>query len=295
VTGVNRVIHLAGVQMAMVPDRAANLAHALAMADEAASRGASLVVLPELFTGPYFPQYPDRAEFLDWAEPIPGPTTAALGRAAARLRITLVGSVYERALPGLSFNTAVVVGPDGSLAGRARKAHIPEGPGYAEKFYFTPGDSDYPVFDLAPGGVPLPTAIPTCWDQWFPEVARIAALRGAELIAYPTAIGSEPAYPGVETHDAWRTVMRGHAIANCLAVLAVNRCGTEDAITFYGGSFLAGPMGEILAELGPDEGILEAELDLAAIDRARTLSPFLRDRRTDTYGPLLTRGGAPAR
>jgi N-carbamoylputrescine amidase len=282
---------VAGVQMAMGEDRAANLAHALEMVESAASRGAALVVLPELFTGRYFPQYPDQAKFLDWAEPIPGPTTTALGDAARRLGITLIGSVYERALPGLAYNTAVVVGADGSLVGRTRKTHIPEGPGYAEKFYFAPGDSDYPVLDLEPGGVHLPTATPTCWDQWFPEVARIVALRGAELIAYPTAIGSEPAYPGVDTHDAWRTVMRGHAIANCLAVLAVNRCGTEGQITFYGGTFLAGPMGELLAELGPGEGILEAEVDLDAIDRARALSPFFRDRRTDTYGPLLTRGG----
>ena len=283
---------MAGIQVAMGEDRAANLAHALAMVEEAAHRGAVLVVLPELFTGQYFPQYPARAEFLAWAEPIPGRTTAALSAAARHLGITLVGSVYERALPGLNYNTAVVVGPDGSLLGRTRKSHIPDGPGYTEKFYFAPGDSGYPVLDLAPGGVALPTATPTCWDQWFPEVARIAALQGAELIAYPTAIGSEPAYPDVDTHDAWRTVMRGHAIANCVCVLAVNRCGTEDAITFYGGTFLAGPMGEVLAELGPDEGILEAEIDLDAVDRARELSPFFRDRRTDTYGPLLSQGAS---
>ncbi len=290
---MTRRVRVAGIQLAMGEDRAANLAHALAAVEEAARRGASLVVLPELFTGRYFPQYPARAEFLGWAEPIPGPTTEALAAAAGRLGITLIGSVYERAMPGLNYNTAVVLGPDGSLDGRTRKGHIPDGPGYTEKFYFAPGDSGYPVLDLAPGGVSLPTATPTCWDQWFPEVARIAALQGAQLIVYPTAIGSEPAYPDEDTHDAWRTVMRGHAIANCVCVMAVNRCGTEDAITFYGGTFLAGPTGEVLAELGPDEGILEAEIDLDAVDRAREVSPFFRDRRIDTYGPLLARGGRP--
>jgi N-carbamoylputrescine amidase len=175
--------------------------------------------------------------------------------------------------------------------GQTRKTHIPEGAGYAEKFYFAPGDSDYPVLDLAPGGTPLPTATPTCWDQWFPEVARIVALKGAELLVYPTAIGSEPAQPEVDTHDAWRTVMRGHAIANCVWVMAVNRCGREDALTFYGGSFLAGPLGEVVAELDDREGLLEADLDVDASQRIRAISTFFRDRRPETYGALLGRGG----
>ncbi len=284
-------IRLAAVQMAMGEDRAENLAHALAMVEAAARDGASLVVLPELFTGRYFPQQPARAEYLAWAEPVPGPTTEALAQAAARLGITLVGSVFERAMAGLTYNTAVVLGPDGALVGASRKAHIPEGPGYTEKFYFAPGDSDYPVFRLAPGGTPLAAAVPTCWDQWFPEVARIAALKGAELIAYPTAIGSEPAYPDVDTHDAWRTVMRGHAVANAVYVLAVNRVGVEDAITFYGGSFLADPMGAVVGELGIGEGILAVEIDRAALVQARELAPFFRDRRPETYGLLLTRDG----
>jgi N-carbamoylputrescine amidase len=290
---VPRSIRLAGVQMAMGEDRSENLARALSHVEKAAGHGAQLVVLPELFTGRYFPQAPARAEFFAWAEPIPGPTTEALRAAARRLGIVLVGSVYERAGAGLLFNTAVVFGPDGTLLGTSRKTHIPDGPGYTEKFYFTPGDSDYPVFGAAPGGVELELAVPTCWDQWFPETARILALRGAELIAYPTAIGSEPAYPDVDTHDAWRTVMRGHAVANAVFVLAVNRVGVEDAITFYGGSFLADPMGKVVAELGAEEGLLEAELDRDAFDLARELSPFFRDRRPETYRPLLSRDGRP--
>lgn len=287
------VVRVAGVQMSMGEDPAANLAHALALVDEAAGRGADLVALPELFTRRYFPQHGPTATALEFAEPIPGPTSDALAAAAARHRITIIGSVYERVFPGLQFNTALVFGPDGTLLGRSRKTHIPDDPGYSEKYYFAPGDSDYPVFALL-GERGLPTAIGTCWDQWFPELARIVALKGAELIVYPTAIGSEPAYPYLDTHDAWRTVMRGHAIANALFVMAVNRVGTEGDLTFYGGSFVADPMGAVLAEAGSDEGLVEATLDLGEIARVRAVSTFFRDRRPETYGLLLTTGsGAP--
>ena len=284
-----RVLRVAGVQMSMVADRATNLARALAGIEEAASRGAQLVVLPELFTSPYFPQHAADTSFLDRAEPVPGPTSDAMAAAAKRLAISIVASVYERVFAGLTFNTAILVGPDGSLVGRSRKTHIPDGPGYSEKYYFAPGDSDYPVFAVDAGGT-VATGLGTCWDQWFPELARIFALKGAELIVYPTAIGSEPAFPDLDTHDAWRTVMRGHAIANALFVIAVNRVGREGALSFYGGSFVADPLGRVMAELGSEEGLLEARLDLSAIDRIRAVSTFFRDRRPETYGTLLTKG-----
>ncbi len=286
-----RLVRVAGVQMAMSDDPPANLARAERLVEEAAGHGAELVVLPELFSNPYFPQQPGNAAYLDLAEPVPGPTSAALAALARRLHVSIVASVYERVFSGLSFNTALVFGRDGTLLGRSRKTHIPDGPGYSEKYYFTPGDSDYPVFEVA-GGRPVVTAVGTCWDQWFPELARIVALKGAELIIYPTAIGSEPAFPDLDTHDAWRTVMRGHAIANALFVMAVNRVGVEGELTFYGGSFVADPMGSVLAELGPEEGLLEATIDLSAIDRIRAVSTFFRDRRPETYHDLVTRDGS---
>lgn len=276
-------VSIAGVQMSMVADPAHNLRHAMQIVRDAAARGASIVVLPELFTRPYFPQYHGRPEYLAWAEPVPGPTTDAIGAVARELGITIIGSIYERAMAGLRYNTAVMMGPDGNVIGRSRKAHIPDDRGYGEKYYFAPGDSGYPLFTLPARDGPVVAGVATCWDQWFPEVARIFALKGAELVAYPTAIGTEPGYPGLDTHDAWRTVMRGHAIANAVFVVAVNRVGIEDGITFYGGSFVADPMGSVIAELGPDEGILEATIDCGSIDRAREISTFFRDRRPDTY------------
>jgi N-carbamoylputrescine amidase len=270
--------------MAMDEDPADNLGRALAFVEEAARRGAEVVVLPELFIRRYFPQRGPDPACLDYAEPIPGPTSEALAAAAARLGITIVGSVYERVFPGLQFNTAIVLGPDGRHVGRSRKTHIPDERGYSEKFYFAPGDSDYPVFRLGDGPR---IAVGTCWDQWFPELARIVALKGAELIVYPTAIGSEPDHPDMDTHDAWRTVMRGHAIANAVYVLAVNRVGTEEGLTFYGGSFVAGPMGEVLAEAGAGEQLVEVTIDLSELARVRTVSTFFRDRRPETYGLLM--------
>ncbi|HEU4673355.1 MAG TPA: nitrilase-related carbon-nitrogen hydrolase, partial [Candidatus Limnocylindrales bacterium] len=258
-----RTLRVAGVQMAMGDDPAANLERAVALVREAVANGAELVVLPELFTRPYFPQHAQRPEYLAWAEPIPGPTTDALGALAGELGVAVVGSVYERAMAGLNYNTAIVFGPDGVLVGRTRKAHIPDDPGYAEKYYFAPGDSGYPVHGVRLGvgegrEAWVALGLATCWDQWFPEVARILALKGAELIVYPTAIGSEPEYPTVDTHEAWRTVMRGHAVANAAFVMAVNRVGREGEMTFYGGSFVADPMGVVIAEAGTDVGLLEA-------------------------------------
>lgn len=279
--------------MAMSADRAANLARAVAGVEEAASRGADLVVLPELFVDRYFPQRPSEPAYLDLAEPVPGPTSQVIAGLAGRLGVSIVAPVYESVFSGLLFNTALVFGRDGALRCRSRKTHIPDGPGYSEKYYFTPGDSDYPVTEVD-GERPVLAGVGTCWDQWFPEYARIVALKGAQLIVYPTAIGSEPAYPDLDTHDAWRTVMRGHAIANALFVMAVNRVGTEDRLTFYGGSFVADPMGRVLAELGAEEGLLEATIDLSDIKRVRAVSTFFRDRRPETYEALVSGAAAEA-
>lgn len=289
-------VTIAGIQHACGADREANVATAFAMARQARQKGAAVICLQELFGGIYFPQRPCASEYFEWAEPIPGPTTERLGALARELGATLIGSLYELAMGGLFYNTAVVVGPDGALLGKSRKAHIPDGSGYFEKYYFTPGDSDYPVFAVAAGaegGEAFRAAVPTCWDQWFPEVARIVALKGADVIVYPTAIGSEldPALAGADTEEAWRTVMRGHAIANGVYVVAINRVGTEGEITFYGGSFVADPTGAVIARLDDRAGILLAELDPERLEFARRLSPFYRDRRPETYGTILTRGG----
>ena len=289
---------IAGIQHACGPDRAANEATAFAMARLARERGATLICFQELFGAIYFPQRPGASEYFGWAEPIPGPATERLGALARELGATLIGSIFERAMGGLFYDCAVVIAPDGSLAGKWRKMHIPDGSGYFEKYYFTPGDTDYPVFAIGAGadaatGDALRLAVPTCWDQWFPEVARICALRGADLICYPTAIGSEldPALAGADTEEAWRTVMRGHAIANCVYVVAVNRVGIEGEIAFYGGSFVADPTGEVVARLDDRPGILLATIDPARLEFARRLSPFWRDRRPETYGTILTKGG----
>lgn len=272
------------VQMGCGPDRDANHARAAALAAQARDAGASLVALQELFAGIYFPQYLE-SRFYDLAEPIPGPTYDFLSRLARELKVVLVGSLYERHMDGVYYNTAVVFHEDGRLAGKARKMHIPDGPQYCEKYYFTPGDTGYPVFETSFGRI----AVPTCWDQWFPELARIYALEGAELILYPTAIGSEPEHPELSTADAWETVIRSHAIANGCFVAAVNRVGREDRMTFYGGSFVADPLGRILAKAGDGEQVLVADLDRGAIRAARDLLQMLRDRRPETYGRLLQR------
>lgn len=272
------------VQMSCVPDREVNLAKAAAGARQAREQGCSLVALQELFSGIYFPQYLE-SRYYDLAEPIPGPTFDFLSRLAAELRVVLVGSLYERHMEGVYYNTALVFREDGSLAGKARKMHIPDGPQYTEKYYFTPGDTGYPVFDTSFGRL----AVPTCWDQWFPELARIYALEGAELILYPTAIGSEPEHPELSTADAWETMIRSHAIANGCFVAAVNRVGREDGMSFFGGSFVADPLGRVIARGGAEEQVVVADLLPGAIRAARDMLQMLRDRRPETYGRLLTR------
>lgn len=281
------------VQTAMTADADANLERALGQVAEAAAAGARLVCLPELFRARYFCQVED-ASFFDLAETVPGPTTEALAASARRHGVVLVGSVFERRAPGLAHNTAVVLDADGSLAGVYRKMHIPDDPGYYEKFYFAPGDLGFPAFDTAVGRV----AVLVCWDQWFPEAARLAALAGAELLLYPTAIGWHPREKQAEgeaQREAWRTVQRGHAIASGVFVGAANRVGLErpapdaEGIEFWGGSFLCDPQGVVLAEGGGQEELVLGEVDRSRIEEVRRGWPFLRDRRVDAYGGLARR------
>jgi N-carbamoylputrescine amidase len=280
------------IQMACSVDPNENLAKAEWRIREAAGRGAQIVALQELFRSQYFCRE-EREEFFDLAEPAPGPTTESLARLARELSVVIVAPVFERRAAGVYHNTAVMIDADGALLGLYRKMHIPDDPGYFEKYYFTPGDLGVRVFETRYGRVaPL-----VCWDQWFPEAARMAALAGAEILIYPTAIGWHPgekAELGAAQHDAWRTIQRAHAIANGVFVASVNRVGFEgpagDGLEFWGGSFLAGPFGEVMAEAGlGQEEILVAECDTRRIEETRRGWPFLRDRRIDAYGPLLQR------
>jgi N-carbamoylputrescine amidase len=274
------------VQMRCDPQSQKNLDHAVARVRDAASRGAQVVCLPELFRTPYFCQEENHANF-DLAETIPGPSTEALAKVAAELRIVIVASLFERRTPGLYHNTAAVLDADGKLVGKYRKMHIPDDPLYYEKFYFTPGDLGFKAFTTEFGR--LGTLI--CWDQWYPEAARLTALLGAQVIFYPTAIGwhpSEKAQFGEAQLESWEMIQRSHAIANGCFVASVNRIGFEKGptggIEFWGSSFIAAPSGEIIARASRDrEETLIAELDFGAIQVQRTHWPFLRDRRIDAY------------
>ncbi|WP_421621305.1 carbon-nitrogen hydrolase [Alkalilimnicola ehrlichii] len=288
-------LRVALVQQRCGPDPDDNLHRTLTAIAEAAGRGAGLVLLQELHRGRYFCQQEDPACF-DQAEPVPGPTTDALGTAARDHGVVVVGSVFERRAPGLYHNTAVVLDADGSLAGRYRKMHIPDDPGYYEKFYFTPGDLGFEPIQTRVGRL----GVLVCWDQWFPEAARLMALAGAEVLLYPTAIGWTPDDRPDEQarqREAWMLAQRGHAVSNGLPVLACNRTGEEpdpehpdQGIRFWGGSFVCGPQGEILAQAATDEEcILTVDVDLQAVERVRRIWPFLRDRRIDAYTDLLKR------
>jgi len=271
----------------------ANLDVIAARVAEAAAQGAQLVVLQELHNGAYFCQH-ESTDTFDLAEPIPGPSTQALGALAKQHHVVIVGSLFERRAPGLYHNTAVVLEQDGTLAGRYRKMHIPDDPGFYEKFYFTPGDLGFTPIDTSVGRL----GVLVCWDQWYPEAARLMALAGAELLIYPTAIGWDPddaADEQIRQRDAWMLSHRGHAVANGLPVLACNRVGHEPSplgasgIDFWGHSHILGPQGEILAETGTDPTILLAEIDLTRSEQVRRIWPFLRDRRIDAYAGLLKR------
>lgn len=288
-------LRVALVQHACNTDRATNLAASIAGIEDAAGRGAQLVMLQELHCGPYFCQVEDAANF-DLAEPVPGPTTEQLAGVAARLGVVIVASLFEKRATGLYHNTAVVLDADGTVAGRYRKMHIPDDPGYYEKYYFTPGDLGFTPVDTRVGRL----GVLVCWDQWYPEAARLMALAGAELLLYPTAIGwdyDDTSEEQARQRDAWLTVQRGHAIANNLPVLACNRVGHEPdpsgataGIRFWGSSSVIGPQGELLAQAGTDNAeTLVADLDRARTERLRRSWPFLRDRRIDAYEPLLRR------
>jgi N-carbamoylputrescine amidase len=276
------------VQMSCTEAKRPNVDKALARIGEAAAAGAQIVCLQELFAGHYPCQSEDHARFAE-AEPIPGPTSEALSAAARRHGVVVVGSLFERRAAGLYHNTAVVFDADGRQAGLYRKMHIPEDPLYYEKFYFTPGDLGFSSCVTRFGRV----GVCVCWDQWYPEAARLTALTGAEIIFYPTAIGwhpSEKAEYGASQHSAWETMMRSHAIANGVFVAAANRTGWEGNIEFWGASFVADPNGNLLARGGHDrEETLLVECNLDQIDVVRTHWPFLRDRRIDAYGDLVKR------
>jgi N-carbamoylputrescine amidase len=268
------------------PER--NLKKAIARIGEAAKRGATIVCLQELFRSQYFCQKEDVALFA-LAEPIPGPSTQAIARAARQHKVVVIASLFERRAAGVYHNTAVVIDRDGSIAGTYRKMHIPDDPLYYEKFYFTPGDLGFKVHDTSAGRC----GVLVCWDQWFPEGARLTALQGAEILFYPTAIGwlpTESQEMNLAQHQAWETIQRAHAIANGVFVCAVNRVGQEGQLKFWGQSFVADPFGRILAKASSDqEEILLAEIDRAKIEETRQNWPFLRDRRTDAYGGLGAR------
>ena len=288
----------ATLKVALIQDRdrgsvEANLARIEARLAEAAAAGARLVLLQELHNGAYFCQHESVDEF-DRAEPIPGPSTERLGALAKQHGLVIVSSLFERRAAGLYHNTAVVFEADGSIAGKYRKMHIPDDPGFLEKFYFTPGDLGFEPINTSVGRL----GVLVCWDQWYPEAARLMALAGAEVLLYPTAIGWDPDDAQDEKNrqrDAWILSHRGHAVANGLPVLSCNRVGHEPSplgasgIQFWGNSHVLGPQGEFIAEAGGDEEILSVEIDLARSEHVRRIWPFLRDRRIDAYGDLLKR------
>ena len=278
---------IALVQHACSDDRETNLARVHEGIAGAAADAADLVVLQELHNGPYFCVREEIRSF-DLAEPVPGPTTDRLSTWAAEYGVVVVGSVFERRAAGVYHNTAVVLDRDGRFAGRYRKAHIPDDPGYSEKFYFTPGDTGFEPIDTHAGRL----GVLVCWDQWFPEAARLMALAGADILLYPTAIGFDPADDEAEQArqlDAWITVQRGHAIANGLPLAACNRIGTEDGNHFWGNSFVCGPQGEMLARAGQEATVINFDLDRDRPEQVRRLWPFLRDRRIEAYADLLRR------
>lgn len=280
------------VQMRCVDEVNENQAAAEAGIRQAVKRGARVVCLPELYRSLYFCQSQDHAKFA-LAEPIPGPTTKRLGALAKRLKVVIIGSLFERRSAGVYHNTAVVLDADGRLVGTYRKMHIPDDPLYYEKFYFTPGDLGFQAFDTKAGR--LGTLV--CWDQWYPEAARLTAMRGAEVLYYPTAIGwhpSERTQWGESQVSAWQTIQRSHAIANGVYVVAVNRVGhegpTRGGLDFFGASFVCDPYGRVIAEASRDGSeVIVVEVDTKAVETARQHWPFLRDRRIDAYGGITER------
>jgi N-carbamoylputrescine amidase len=282
------------VQMAMTDSPEENLEHAIGMVKQAADAGATLVCLPELFRSRYFCQVEDAASF-GLAEAVPGPTTEKLAALAAELDVVLVASLFERRAAGIFHNTAAVLDGQRGYVGKYRKMHIPDDPRYFEKFYFSPGDLGFKVFETRAGAL----GVLICWDQWYPEAARLTALMGAQLLLYPTAIGWHPEEKvthGEAQHEAWETIQRSHAVANGCFVVAVNRVGFEPApsggggIEFWGQSFVAAPDGRVLARASADkQAVMTVRIDLEEIETSRIAWPFLRDRRIDAYGGISER------
>ncbi|MBD3670986.1 MAG: carbon-nitrogen hydrolase [Gammaproteobacteria bacterium] len=290
----DKTLRVALIQQGCGDNREDNLERSIQAIREASAQGARLVLLQELHTSLYFCQCEDTGQF-DLAESIPGPTTDRLGQLARELDLVIVASLFERRAAGLYHNTAAVLERDGALAGIYRKMHIPDDPGFYEKFYFTPGDLGFTPIDTSVGRL----GVLVCWDQWYPEAARLMALAGADLLLYPTAIGWDPRDDRDEQarqREAWVTIQRSHAIANGIPVLAANRCGHEsdpsghtEGIEFWGNSFACGAQGEILATAAQEEAILIADLDLAHSEDVRRIWPYLRDRRIDAYEELTLR------
>ena len=284
---MTRTVKLAAIQCTLGDDRETNVQRVMRLAGEAVKQGANVILPPELFEGPYFCRE-EKDELFLWARPFEGNETIARFADFCREHGVVVPvSFFERA-GHAHYNSVGMIDADGTVLGLYRKSHIPDGPGYEEKFYFRPGDTGFKVWNTRFGKV----GVGICWDQWYPECARAMALQGAEMLLYPTAIGSEPEAPGVDTKDPWQRVMIGHAVANSMPVMAANRIGTEDGQVFYGSSFICDARGDKLAELGRgEEGIVSAEIDLDAMHLRRGSWGFFRDRRPELYGALLTADG----
>ena len=285
---MNQHVKVGLVQMNCTADKAENLSKANLKVREAAKKGAQIICLQELFTSLYFCDTEDYDNFL-LAESIPGPSTDTLSILAKELNVVIIASLFEKRAQGIYHNTTAVLDADGSYMGKYRKMHIPDDPGFSEKFYFTPGDLGYKVFKtkFATIGVLI------CWDQWYPEAARITSLMGAEILFYPTAIGwahTQNEETNIEQYNAWQTIQRSHAIANGVHVVSVNRVGNEAGVKFWGGSFVANPFGSLLYKAShDDEEVIVQEIDLKKTDSYRTHWPFMRDRRIDSYEPVTKR------
>ena len=281
-------VNIGLVQMSCTDNKDENLEKAIAKIRESASKGAQIICLQELFTSLYFCDVEDYDNFL-LAESIPGPSSNALSTVAKELNIVIIASLFEKRTEGIYHNTTAVLDADGTYLGKYRKMHIPDDPGFYEKFYFTPGDLGYKVFKTKFASI----GVLICWDQWYPEAARITSLMGAEILFYPTAIGwahTQNEATNTEQYNAWQTIQRSHAIANGVHVVSVNRVGSEAGVNFWGGSFVSNPFGTILYQAShKEEEIIVQEIDLAKTDNYRTHWPFLRDRRIDSYQPIVKR------
>jgi N-carbamoylputrescine amidase len=276
------------VQVACSKDKGENLTKHIEKIREAAQKGAQIICLQELFLSQYFCDVEDYENF-NLAEPIPGPTTVAFEKLAKELNVVIIASLFEKRATGLYHNTTAVIDADGQYLGKYRKMHIPDDPGYYEKFYFTPGDTGYRIFDTKYARI----GVLICWDQWYPEAARITALMGAEVLFYPTAIGwaqSQDKDTNEEQYNAWQTIQRSHSVANGVHVVSVNRVGVEGEMLFWGGSFISNPFGRVLYQASHDkEEVYVHEIDLNKTEYYRTHWPYLRDRRIDSYQPILKR------